>query len=228
MLRSTCLFLFLIFIAIKTYGQGCEGYFPMNKDAMIEMTSYNEKGKAHSVNTILIKDAEKIDGGIKLLIRSDIVDDKGKPVASSDYDAKCVNGSFLLNMKSMLTSQQLEAWKDMTVSMEADDIEYPIEYIVGQKLKDAHLKVTVSMSGMNMPGTTIDITNRVVAGNEPVQTPIGSFDCLKITSNIKVKSIVAVEMKSIEWVSKGNGVIRTESYKGDKLKGYTLLTKLAK
>jgi len=35
-------------------------------------------------------------------------------------------------------------------------------------------------------------------------------------------------MNSVEWYSKGNGMVRSESYKGDKLKGYTVLTKLVK
>jgi hypothetical protein len=43
-----------------------------------------------------------------------------------------------------------------------------------------------------------------------------------------VKSIIGFEVNVVEWLSKGNGIIRTESYKGDKLKSYSELTKIAK
>ena len=79
-----------------------------------------------------------------------------------------------------------------------------------------------------MPATTIDITHRKIEGKETITTPAGSFECIKISSTIKIKNIIGYEMQSIEWISKGNGVIRTESYRGDKMKGYSLLTKLSK
>ena len=209
-------------------AQPCEGFFPMNKGSIMETTAFNEKGKSQTVSTITIQDIVSTGNGVKLSIHADIVDEKGKSVSSADYDAKCSNGSFSIDMKSMLSPEQLKSSKDMTVTIEADDIVYPLDFTVGEMLKDAHLKMNVSMNNMNMPGTTIDITNRKIEGKETITTPAGSFECLKISSNIKIKNIIGYEMKSIEWISKGNGVIRTESYRGDKMKGYSLLTKLSK
>ena len=221
------IFLFL-FASISMKAQPCEGFFPMNKGSIMETTTFNEKGKSQTVSTITIQDIVSTGNGVKLSIHADIVDEKGKSVSSADYDAKCSNGSFSIDMKSMLSPEQLKSSKDMTVTIEADDIVYPLDFTVGEMLKDAHLKMNVSMNNMNMPGTTIDITNRKIEGKETITTPAGSFECLKISSNIKIKNIIGYEMKSIEWISKGNGVIRTESYRGDKMKGYSLLTKLSK
>jgi hypothetical protein len=200
----------------------------MNKGSVMETTSYNEKGKIQTVNTITIKDIERGSDEVKLSIHAEIKDEKGKDVTTAEYDAHCKGNTFSINMKSMVSPEQYKAWEEMTVSMDADDINYPTNLTVGQKLDDAHLKVTITMSGMNMPGTTIDITERVVQGMETVTTPAGTFDCVKISSKVKVKSIIGIEMNSVEWLSKGNGVIRTESYKGDKLKGYSEMTKLTK
>ena len=225
--RCALVLLFLI-TDVTLKAQTCEGYFPMNKGSLMETTSYNEKGKPQSICTIMIKDIGKNNNDVVLSLHSDITDEKGKSVAASDYEARCSNGSFMINMKSMISADQLHAWKDMNVTMEADDIDYPLDMAVGQQLKDAHLSVTTSMNGMNLPGTKIDITNRKVESNESITTPAGTFDCMKITSNIKFKSIIGYEMQSVEWVSKGNGVIKTESYKGGKMKGYSLLTKLSK
>lgn len=222
------LIFFFLFASISMKAQPCEGFFPMNKGSIMETTTFNEKGKSQTVSTITIQDIVSTGNGVKLSIHADIVDEKGKSVSSADYDAKCSNGSFSIDMKSMLSPEQLKSSKDMTVTIEADDIVYPLDFTVGEMLKDAHLKMNVSMNNMNMPGTTIDITNRKIEGKETITTPAGSFECLKISSNIKIKNIIGYEMKSIEWISKGNGVIRTESYRGDKMKGYSLLTKLSK
>ena len=222
------LIFFFLFASISMKAQPCEGFFPMNKGSIMETTTFNEKGKSQTVSTITIQDIVSIGNGVKLSIHADIVDEKGKSVSSADYEAKCSNGSFSIDMKSMLSPEQLKSSKDMTVTIDADDIVYPLDFTVGEMLKDAHLKMNVSMNNMNMPGTTIDITNRKIEGKETITTPAGSFECLKISSNIKIKNIIGYEMKSIEWISKGNGVIRTESYRGDKMKGYSLLTKLSK
>lgn len=221
------IFIFL-FANISMKAQPCEGYFPINKGSIMETTTFTEKGKPQTVSTITIQDIVKTADGVKLSLHADIVDEKGKPVSSADYDAKCSNGSFSINMKSMLTPEQLKSFKDMTVTIDADDIVYPLDFTIGEILKDAHLKMNVSMNNMNLPGTTIDITNRKIEGKETIATPAGSFECIKISSTIKIKNIIGYEMQSVEWISKGNGVVRTESYKGDKMKGYSLLTKLSK
>ena len=221
------IFIFL-FANISIKAQPCEGYFHINKGSIMETTTFTEKGKPQTVSTITIQDIVKTGDGVKLSLHADIVDEKGKPVSSADYDAKCSNGSFSINMKSMLTPEQLKSFKDMTVTIDADDIVYPLDFTIGEMLKDAHLKMNVSMNNMNLPGTTIDITNRKIEGKETIATPAGSFECIKISSTIKIKNIIGYEMQSVEWISKGNGVVRTESYKGDKMKGYSLLTKLSK
>lgn len=88
--------------------------------------------------------------------------------------------------------------------------------------------IEVSMNGMKMPGMSIEVTDRKVVAEETITTAAGTFTCLKITSKVKSKTIFTMEMNSVEWYSKGNGMVRSESYKGDKLKGYTVLTKLVK
>jgi hypothetical protein len=227
-MRSVIGALFFVLLTAFLRAQPCEGYFPMNKGAKMETTNYNEKGKPQSVCSITIQNVETNGDEVTLTIHSDIVDKKNKQLASADYDAHCEKGSFFINMKSLITAEQLSAWKDMTVSMEADDIDYPIEYYAGQKLNDAHLKVNVSMNEMNMPGFSIDITDRVIEGKETITTPAGTFECIKVSSKQKVKNIISFEMRAVEWLSKGNGIIRSESFKGDKMKGYSLLTSLTK
>ena len=71
----------------------------------------------------------------------------------------------------------------------------------------------------------IDITERKVIGEETLNTPAGSFNCFKISQKIVMKTVLKMEMNSIEWYSKEVGMVKSETYnKKNKLKSYTLLT----
>jgi hypothetical protein len=75
-----------------------------------------------------------------------------------------------------------------------------------------------------MPEFTIDITERVVESIESITTPAGTFDCIKVSSKQRIKNIIAYEMHIVEWISKGTGLVKSETFKGDKRKGYSELT----
>ncbi len=228
MYKKYLLNLLFIFSIISAKGQSCEAYFPLTKGAVMELTSYNEKNKPQTVCTTIIQNVENMGNDVNLTLHADIVDEKNKPVSKVDYDARCSEGSFFINMKSLISSDQLKAWESMTVKIDANDVSYPLNCTAGQKLEDASLKVDVFMNDMKMPGMTINVIDRKVIGMESITTPAGTFECVKISATQKVKYIVGYEMHTIEWLSKGNGIIRSESYKGEKLKGYTLMTKLTK
>ncbi len=220
--------LLFIFLINSANGQTCEGYFPLTKGAIMELTSFNDKNKPQTVCTTTIQTVENKGNDVNLTLHADIVDEKNKPVSKIDYDARCNEGSFFINMKSLISSDQLKAWESMTVKIDANDVSYPLNYTAGQKLEDASLKVDVFMNDMKMPGMTINVTDRTVVGTETITTPAGTFECVKISATQKVKYIIGYEMHTVEWLSKGNGIVRSESYKGEKLKGYTLLTMLTK
>jgi hypothetical protein len=221
---TSIVILLVLISSTNLNSQNCQGYFPAKKGAVMETTMYNDKGKKEGTSTITINDIKSEGGKTTYSIHSEMKDEKEKPTANADYEAYCSGSTFYISMKSMVPSEQMAAWKDMEVSMKADDIEYPADAKAGDMLKDAHLEVNTSMSGMKMPAFLIDITERKVVGTESVTTPAGMFDCIKVTSVQKIKNIVSYEMHSIEWLSKGVGVVKTESYKGDKRKSYTELT----
>jgi hypothetical protein len=218
----------LLFGTAALRAQDCEGFYPMNKGNVMELTSYNEKDKLQSVSTTTITDRSSGADGIVLRMHSVVKDEKGKGMVESDFDARCAGGVFYMSMKNMVSSEQLNAWKDMDMKMSGTDLQIPLGAAPGQTLPDGSIQIEVSMNGMKMPGMSIEVTDRKVVAEESVTTPAGTFNCLKISSKVRSKSIFTVEMNSLEWYSKGNGMVRSESYKGDKLKGYTVLTRLVK
>ena len=84
----------------KLYGQDCEGFYPMNKGNVMELTSYNEKDKLQSVSTTTITDRASGPDGITLQMHSSSRDEKGKSMAEVDFDARCSEGVFYMSMKT--------------------------------------------------------------------------------------------------------------------------------
>ena len=71
----------------------------------------------------------------------------------------------------------------------------------------------------------MDISDRMIAARERLETPAGAFDCLKITYNILSQiGFVKVNMSATEWYSPEYGTIRSETYnKKGKLVSYMVL-----
>lgn len=218
----------ILLVFFRSTAQDCEGFYPMNKGNVMELTSFNEKEKMQSVSTTTITDRSTSADGIVLKMHSIVRDEKGKDMTETDFDARCSGGVFYLSLKNMVSSEQMKAWKDMDMKMSGTDLQIPIDASPGQSLPDGSIQIDISMNGIKMPGMSVQVTDRKVMGVESITTQAGTFSCIKITSKFRTESVFAIEMNNVEWYSKGNGLIRSESYKGDKLKGYTVLTRLVK
>lgn len=231
-MKNTGCNLFLLFIALITCAHspetGCEGYYPSDKGVKMEITNYNAKGKPESVLTTTVVDVITLGDVTTWKLHGTSKDEKGKNTFDIDYDASCKNGTFFINMKNMITGDQMKAYENMDVKISADNLDFPVHPSPGQTLNDGHLTMEISLNGMGMPGFRIDIVNRKVEGMESITTPAGTFECVKISYDFVMKSIVKIEGHSIQWFSKNNGMIRSESYRKEKLQGYSELTSVLK
>jgi hypothetical protein len=63
--------------------------------------------------------------------------------------------------------------------------------------------------------TEITVTNRVVEKIESITTEAGTFECYKITQTVITKGPVKYESNSSQWMAKGTGLIKSESYGTD-------------
>jgi len=72
------------------------------------------------------------------------------------------------------------------------------------------------------------VKNRQVGNRETLTTPAGKFDCIKIKQDVVTKTGFTVTIETVQWYAEGVGVVKSESYRKDKLIGYSELTKLEK
>jgi hypothetical protein len=215
-------------------SQTCGLYYPMVNGYETEMTSYNANDQLTGTTDSKITNVATSADGTTATIQSTVKDKKGAETSTSSCSVKCTGSSIFIDMSSYIPQQSQNQWKNMTVKMDAGQLEIPQTLTVGMTLKDASVTVTVYNGATLFSTMKIYISNRLVASQESITTTMGTFNCFKITQDIKVENIVMgmtipMNMKSAEYYAVGTGMVKSQSFdKNGKLSGYTLLTKITK
>ena len=96
-------------------------------------------------------------------------------------------------------------------------IKLPLQPTVGQKLNDINISGTISQEGININSET-KYYDRQIIGYETITTPAGSFECYVLTYQMSIKaSFVSINQFVKSWGSDKTGIVKTETYKKDKL-----------
>lgn len=205
----------------------CDAYYPMRTGSVMELTHYNGKGKATAITHTEINEKSRDGGRIIFEATATSMDEKRKELAKNAYTMSCDGGEFRMDMRgSMMQAPQMEG---VTMEIEADELVFPNTLTAGQELPEGTMKMRGSMNGMQIMNTTIRIYNRKVVGTESKTTSAGTFDCVIIEEDVDGSTMgMNFTSHSKTWLSKGAGMVRTESYKNGKLESYSELTKLVR
>jgi hypothetical protein len=224
-MKKTFMFLFAFLLTLNLMAQDCDGYFPVKSGAFIETKNYDAKGKLTGTNQQTILAVEPLASGLTIKVKSEQFDNKDKSLSSTELGMRCENGVFYMDMKNFLDPSTMEGMKDMEMSVDGLDLEYPNIMQVGQTLKDGDIMIKFMSGGMPVMNMSVKMYNRKVEAFESVTTPAGTFECYKLTYDMDVKSIMKMTVKATQWVAKNVGAVKTESLdKNGKLVGYSLLT----
>ncbi len=213
-------------------SDSCTSYYPMEKGRQFELTYYNSKGKAGGRTEYEIIDKQELTNGLISTVHMKNYDKKDKLVMENDYEVKCENGVFEIDIRGFLSGAQMEQMQSlegMDVTVKTENLQLPSTMKAGDQLKDGKLEMELNSTGGGMTLVSFNtyIKNRKVVGKESVTTSAGTFDCLLITSEVSTKSgFIKMNWESKEWISENVGVVRSETYKKGKLDSYTELTKL--
>lgn len=209
----------------------CTGYYPLTAGSSYELTQYDKKDKLTSVIKHTITDSKSIENGIEASCNMIITDQDGNQGQNINYNVKCQDGKYYLDMGTMLSemTSQYEA-QGMEVSMEDGVSVIPNNLSVGDELDDVTMTMNVSSSAINL-SMTITLSERTIIGTETITTSAGTYDCMILSQKTtsKMGKMVNITTSSKEWLSKGVGIVRSENFdKKGKLESYSLLTAFSK
>lgn len=212
-----------LFISFSVISQNaCNTYYPFKEGAKFEITNFNKKGKAESIVKYQVTNINNNVATIKTII----LDTKGKEITTTEYQVTCNGNTVSIDFKSLMSADLFKQYKDMDIEMSGTNLEFPNNLQIGQTLKDANLKMTMNMGGINM-NMTIDIVDRKVNAKENITTAAGTFNCFALGYNTEMKIGMKMSFKIKEWIAENVGVVKSESYnKNGKLMGYSELTSI--
>ncbi|MBC2607295.1 hypothetical protein [Pelagicoccus albus] len=224
-MKNILLSLVALSLATLLHAADCETFIPQKIGTIWEQTSYNKKGKPNGSVLLELTETNKIDGGVEYVVHQASLDKKGKEVFESDLKYRCEGDVFYVDMSSFFQPEQMGMKADASVTMEAIDL--PSDLHVGQELSDGYISMDLAASGPINMSIRVDVVDRVVEGKETITTPAGTFECYKISQRVLTKSIMSIELRTIDWISKEVGGVKTETYKKNgSLLGYSELTRL--
>ena len=231
-MKCTFTTIFLSFLSISILAQDnlCKSsYMPLEEGLSWELTNYDKKGKEESVSRQKVTTLEETADGYKASIHYTLIDKKGKEVNSGTFGMECDGNSIYLDMNQMLDANAMAGMENMEVEMSGDGLEIPNDPEPGTSLPEGSITMTASTGAFGNFSMTLKVRNRKVEGMETVETPAGTFDCVKISQDTEIKTIVTTTSSSVNWYAKEVGLVKTETYNNKgKLMGSTVLTKLGK
>ena len=228
-IKKLNLILLILLFSSMVYAQDCKLFFPDQIGSLREMTSYDKKDRITGKTIQEILNVEEDVNDISLTVKTIIKDADENEISNSEIEVGCENGVFKIDMSDYL-GDMLEAYQSMEIEMEGDNLSFPSNISVGDKLDDSSIDVRIINNGIQMMQMNIRIFNREVLDKEKVTTDAGTFDCFRISYDMESSTrIITVKTSSLEWIAEDVGVIRTETYnKRGKLSGYSELTKFEK
>jgi hypothetical protein len=223
--------LFVIALAFVLSGvisaQDC-GYYSMSKGMVLAYQNLDAKGKVTGTNRTTCLDVSTLGSTTLYKIKGEYADAKNN-LTTREFEMRCEDGNFYVDMQSLIDPKSMEGFKDMEISVDANDMMYPSVLIAGQVLPDANITISAATGGVNLMNMIISISNRKVVGTESVTVPAGTFECYKITYDIETKLMFKIASTVTEYINMGVGNVKTETFdKKGKLAASTVLIEVSK
>ncbi|MFL5731021.1 MAG: hypothetical protein ACJ75J_16155 [Cytophagaceae bacterium] len=241
------LYLFACLLAFFTLGtlsaQDCIKDFPFQKGTLYEETSYDAKDAKTGKTVFTVTDLTTAGGKVEATVHSVHYDKNDVKGNESDFKIICEGNKLMFDVAGMMSGMQTpgpggDKAKGMEMKMESGFIEMPRELSVGLALSDITMKMKmVDKASQTEVGTVTMLTShRKVEAKENITTPAGTFECFKITGDVKTDTKLNMGMnipsntgKTVQYISKGVGMVKTMYYNSDgKLINYRILTKFKK
>lgn len=209
----------------RANSQVCGDYFPMKEGTVLTYMNYDKKGKATGGSEMSLKEKSPTAGGTSIVFSTSFSDDKGETLYNSEVEMECIDGVLYIDAGKLLDPATLSAYETMEVAVSGENLEMPLGAAPGTALNDGSVEAVISSGGLKILTISVNVTNRKIEGRETVETPAGSFKCVKYSYDALTQmGFVKVNVSGIEWYSHEYGTVRSESYdKKGKLSGYTLL-----
>lgn len=217
----------LLFLAagLALPGQDCQDFFPQKEGVVLNYVNYDKKDKVTGSSEMSFKEKKQGADFTSVVFSSTYKDKKGEAQFENEVEVDCKDGVLYFSSSKFLDPSTMSAYESMEVEVDASHMEMPLNAKAGNELQDGSVTAVVSNNGMKLITISVKVFNRRVEALETMDTPAGSFECIKTSYDaLSEIGFVKVNISAVEWYCPDVGTIRSESYnKNGKLTSYTIL-----
>jgi len=228
MTRYLLPFFVFLFAGSVLKGQNCDDFFPQKEGLVLHYVNYDKKDKVTGSSEMSFKEKKQEDSFTSIVFMSKYSDKKGEPIFENEVEVDCKDGILYFSSSKFLDPASMSAYESMEVEVDANHMELPLNGKAGTELQDGSVTAVVSNSGMKIITISVKVFNRKIESRETIDTPAGTFDCIKSSYDaLSEIGFVKMNISAIEWYCPDVGTIRSESYnKNGKLTSYMVLESL--
>lgn len=210
--------LLLVLNVLILDAQDCSNYYYLQNNKTVEMSLFDKKGDLAGRLVYSIADVKNSNSTTTATVQSQMLDKKGRTIATGNSVMKCNGGVMMINMKMSIPIPQAEQFSQSTAKTDDFFIEYPVNMSTGDALKEGTLNMDMNNNGMQQ-SVSMTIFDRKVEDKEKVTTPAGTWDCYKISykSKMSIKMMgvgIPMNTEGVEWYAPGFGVVKTNTKQG--------------
>lgn len=215
---------------VRAQDSDCMPFFPENPGATMVSKNYDaQKNLQHTITYRVLDASENYDGenaGIGFVITNA----KGVAIDQGNIEVQCDEGVFYLKMINRTMSPEVMSILGEDTNLVGEFLDYPNTFADVPYQSDFQMdggEYTVESKEDKDALMRVRVYNRQYEKNEKITTPAGTFDASKISFYFDVyQDKKTVTYKGVEWYALRAGIVRSETYKGDQLLNYTVLTTL--
>lgn len=215
----------LLFAGFLLHGQDCQDFFPQKEGVVLHYVNYDKKDKLSGSSEMSFKEKKQGSDFTSVIFTSTYSDKKGEAQYENEVEVDCKDGVLYFSSSKFLDPSTMSAYESMEVEVDASHMEMPLNAKAGTELQDGSVTAVVSNNGMKLVTISVNVFNRKIEAIETMDTPAGSFECIKSSYDALTEiGFVKVNISAVEWYCPDVGTIRSESYnKNGKLMSYTVL-----
>ena len=211
------------------FGQsGCDTYFPMRAGVTWEMVHYDGEGVSTGQSRTKLTDKKlaQLPGTSALVATTYTTTYPQKNTHMTSYDMTCSGIGVGIDI------QQRPEYTDhppgTKLLLDFSSLVYPHDMSVGMSLPDAKLLARILKDYAEQPPhLTLIVHHRQVTGEEAKSVPAGTFECLVIEQDEDYTHGQDQHSTHTKiWLSRGSGIIATESFQAGKRTAYSEMSAL--
>jgi len=210
-MKKFALIIACLFAAFRLAAQDCTQYYYLQKNRVIEMSSYDEKGAFIGKGISKVSDVTTTNGVVTAIVVSESFDKNGKSQGKFSASYKCSGGVMMIDMNFNDSKKPGSASQKNNANFSLE--EYPSGMKVGDHLKDAIMEMKEDLGNETIVATS-KTTARMVVAKETVTTAAGTWSCLKITyktiTTVKGYNVPPQTIESTEWYVPNFGIVKSQ------------------